>query len=293
MCVHVCRSLLGSHVMVILSVLACIQGFAGQSCDGHSQCAGVLLGSHVMVIHSVFAGACWVVLWWSFTMCLYAYQVIHNVFLVTHNVRVRTQGFAGWSHDGHSQCVCVYAGACWAVMWWSFTMCLHVYRGHSQCVCGHSQCVCGHSQGVCICRGLLGGHVMASYFKRRGLGLSWYNDELLSRAKEVGDRLLPAFNTSTGIPYPRVSVGLICKPNPVPYWMYLRGSLCTLYLLACQVKVTSSSQVFDVAFVWLLSSSDKLNGLLIQTQRCCCQVGSPVFWSVCFILKMVAVHWDR
>ena len=118
-CLLVYRGLLGSHVMVI-----------------HSVFAGVLLGSHVMVIHSVFAGACWVVLWWSFTMCLHAYQVIHNVFLVTHNVRVRIQGFAGWSHDGHSQCVCVYAGICWVVMWWSFTMCL------------------------CVCRGLLGGHVM-------------------------------------------------------------------------------------------------------------------------------------
>lgn len=58
---------------------------------------------------------------------------------------------------------------------------------------------------VCNCRGLLSGHVMAQYFKQQGLGLPWYNNELLVRAKEVGDRLLPAFNTSTGIPYPRVS----------------------------------------------------------------------------------------
>jgi mannosidase alpha-like ER degradation enhancer 3 len=28
---------------------------------------------------------------------------------------------------------------------------------------------------------------------------------LLNMAKEVGYRLLPAFNTTTGIPYPRVS----------------------------------------------------------------------------------------
>ena len=33
----------------------------------------------------------------------------------------------------------------------------------------------------------------------------WYHDELLTMAKEVGDRLLPAFNTTTGIPYARVS----------------------------------------------------------------------------------------
>ena len=120
--------------------------------------------------------------------------------MVIHNVFVCMQGLAGRSRDGHSQCACMYTGVI-----------------HNVFVVIHNVRVVIHKVCVCICRGLLGGHVMASYFKRRGLGLSWYNDELLSRAKEVGDRLLPAFNTSTGIPYPRVSVGLICKPNPVPY----------------------------------------------------------------------------
>ena len=32
----------------------------------------------------------------------------------------------------------------------------------------------------------------------------WYEDELLEKAKELGYRMLPAFNTTTGIPYPRV-----------------------------------------------------------------------------------------
>lgn len=54
---------------------------------------------------------------------------------------------------------------------------------------------------------------MATYFRRHGLGLPWYNDELLTQAKEVGDRLLPAFNTTTGIPYPRV----VFYANPHPY----------------------------------------------------------------------------
>ncbi|CAG5125309.1 unnamed protein product [Candidula unifasciata] len=53
--------------------------------------------------------------------------------------------------------------------------------------------------------GLLGGHVAASYFKRKKISMLWYHDELLTMAKEVGDRLLPAFNTTTGIPYPRVN----------------------------------------------------------------------------------------
>ncbi|GFN81159.1 alpha-1,2-mannosidase [Plakobranchus ocellatus] len=57
-----------------------------------------------------------------------------------------------------------------------------------------------------ILGGLLGGHVAAVYFKKRKLGMLWYHDELLTMAKEVGDRLLPAFNTSTGIPYARVNL---------------------------------------------------------------------------------------
>ena len=56
-----------------------------------------------------------------------------------------------------------------------------------------------------ICRGLLGGHVLATYLKRVKKGMEWYTDELLMMAKDVGYRLLPAFNTTTGIPYPRVS----------------------------------------------------------------------------------------
>ncbi|XP_059157646.1 ER degradation-enhancing alpha-mannosidase-like protein 3 [Physella acuta] len=54
--------------------------------------------------------------------------------------------------------------------------------------------------------GLLGGHVAASFFKKKKLAMMWYQDELLTMAKEVGDRLLPAFNTTTGIPYPRVNL---------------------------------------------------------------------------------------
>ncbi|KAH9500779.1 ER degradation-enhancing alpha-mannosidase-like protein 3 [Bulinus truncatus] len=57
-----------------------------------------------------------------------------------------------------------------------------------------------------ILGGLLGGHVAASFFKKKKLSMLWYQDELLTMAKEVGDRLLPAFNTTTGIPYPRVNL---------------------------------------------------------------------------------------
>ena len=46
---------------------------------------------------------------------------------------------------------------------------------------------------------------MAIMLKKRGERMLWYQDELLHMAKELGHRLLPAFNTSSGLPYPRVS----------------------------------------------------------------------------------------
>jgi len=53
--------------------------------------------------------------------------------------------------------------------------------------------------------GLLGAHFAAIALKSRGYDqLSWYHDELLRKAEEVGRRLLPAFNTTTGLPYPKV-----------------------------------------------------------------------------------------
>ncbi|XP_066500274.1 ER degradation-enhancing alpha-mannosidase-like protein 3 isoform X1 [Hoplias malabaricus] len=54
--------------------------------------------------------------------------------------------------------------------------------------------------------GLLGGHSMAVMLKERGERMLWYNDELLHMAKDLGIRLLPAFNTSSGLPYPRVNL---------------------------------------------------------------------------------------
>ncbi|CAH1787460.1 unnamed protein product [Owenia fusiformis] len=54
--------------------------------------------------------------------------------------------------------------------------------------------------------GLLGGHVLADLLKQSGDAMLWYDDELLNLAKDLGNRLLPAFNTSTGIPFPRVNL---------------------------------------------------------------------------------------
>lgn len=56
----------------------------------------------------------------------------------------------------------------------------------------------------CSLRGLLGAHVMADLLKQQGERMQWYRDELLHMAKDLGYRLLPAFNTTSGLPYPRV-----------------------------------------------------------------------------------------
>ena len=55
-----------------------------------------------------------------------------------------------------------------------------------------------------VCSGLLSGHVLASFLKEKSKGLAWYDGALLDMAKDLGYRLLPAFNTSTGIPFPKV-----------------------------------------------------------------------------------------
>ena len=58
----------------------------------------------------------------------------------------------------------------------------------------------------CVFSGLLGSHLMALQVNRTGRSMLWYNNELLELALDLGRRLLPAFNTSTGIPFPRVSL---------------------------------------------------------------------------------------
>lgn len=56
----------------------------------------------------------------------------------------------------------------------------------------------------CLSSGLLGGHFMADLLRQRGERMQWYRDELLHMATELGHRLLPAFNTTSGLPYPKV-----------------------------------------------------------------------------------------
>ena len=52
-------------------------------------------------------------------------------------------------------------------------------------------------------------HILAEHIQSReedGGRLSWYRGELLNMALDCATRLLPAFNSSTGLPYPRVNL---------------------------------------------------------------------------------------
>lgn len=77
----------------------------------------------------------------------------------------------------------------------------------SCCVCACAVCISTQTPSTVSCllpRGLLGAHVMADLLRQRGERMQWYQDELLHMAKELGHRLLPAFNTTSGLPYPKV-----------------------------------------------------------------------------------------
>lgn len=56
--------------------------------------------------------------------------------------------------------------------------------------------------------GLISGHVSLIHLKKNHYPkrFKWYNNELLLKAKDLAERLLPAFNTSTGLPMSRVNL---------------------------------------------------------------------------------------
>ncbi|KAI8586342.1 glycoside hydrolase [Geranomyces variabilis] len=59
---------------------------------------------------------------------------------------------------------------------------------------------------------LLSAHTLAVH-PTIGFQIPWYADELLALAQDLGDRLMPAFNTPTGIPWPRVNL----RTGVLPY----------------------------------------------------------------------------
>jgi len=60
--------------------------------------------------------------------------------------------------------------------------------------------------------GLVSGHIFASD-PTHGFALPWYKDELLTLALDLGERLLPAFETGTGMPYARVSSYILLRDD--------------------------------------------------------------------------------
>ncbi|KAK5642770.1 hypothetical protein RI129_008937 [Pyrocoelia pectoralis] len=54
--------------------------------------------------------------------------------------------------------------------------------------------------------GLLSAHILVEYLQQHAEIILWYRGELLTMAKDLGYRLLPAFNTTTGIPHSRVNL---------------------------------------------------------------------------------------
>lgn len=63
--------------------------------------------------------------------------------------------------------------------------------------------------------GLTSAHILAEMVKDRFRKMLWYHGELLNMALDVGYRLLPAFNSSTGLPHPRVNLKYGLKPGKI------------------------------------------------------------------------------
>lgn len=57
--------------------------------------------------------------------------------------------------------------------------------------------------------GLLSAHILALHVREKHGQMGWYDGQLLTMAKDIGQRLLVAFDSPTGIPHPRVRVFLI------------------------------------------------------------------------------------
>ena len=70
---------------------------------------------------------------------------------------------------------------------------------------------------------------MAVMLKEGGQNMQWYQDELLDMAKDLGLRLLPAFNTSSGLPYPRVRKKARQEMHTIIQLVYAETRLNTLH----------------------------------------------------------------
>merc|ERR1719348_2577910 len=53
-----------------------------------------------------------------------------------------------------------------------------------------------------IVGGLVSGHILSELLQTKHGVMKWYRGELLNMALDCANRLLPAFNSTTGLPYP-------------------------------------------------------------------------------------------
>ncbi|XP_025420375.1 ER degradation-enhancing alpha-mannosidase-like protein 3 [Sipha flava] len=90
--------------------------------------------------------------------------------------------------------------------------------------------------------GLLSGHIFAQHFKENSNHLQWYNGELLAMAKDLGYRLMPAFNTTTGIPYSRVNLKYGIKKDQLHYFQ----ETCTACAGSMILELAALSRLSDV-----------------------------------------------
>lgn len=100
---------------------------------------------------------------------------------------------------------------------------------------------------------------MADMLRQRGQRMPWYRDELLHMARELGHRLLPAFNTTSGLPYPKV---LVAPEHNTLAVIFLLASGCTI--LSCYFYVPAS--VF-ISFVSLCVQVNLRYGVLNPLSR--------------------------
>jgi mannosidase alpha-like ER degradation enhancer 3 len=67
------------------------------------------------------------------------------------------------------------------------------------------------------------GHLISKLVKEKIPGrLGWYDDQLLRMATELADRLLPAFNTTSGVPHSRINLKFGLSPD-----LKIQSDTCT------------------------------------------------------------------
>ncbi|KAG1692971.1 ER degradation-enhancing alpha-mannosidase-like protein 3 [Nymphon striatum] len=124
--------------------------------------------------------------------------------------------------------------------------------------------------------GLLSGHILASYIHDRlpNNRMQWYTGQLLNMAKELGYRLLPAFNTTTGLPTPKINLrhGLDSE-NLGPMLETCTACAGTMILEFAALSRLSGESIFEekarkaMDYLWeLRHRSSDLMGTIINIQ---------------------------